>query len=1271
MERTQYAVQSDRPTIPPKLTPITGRVSRAKNGIPLHVCELCRPPKTFTRVEHLRRHELSHKTPEFFCTALGCSKAFHRLDLLTRHMQRHEQELLADPLSTPANSLPPYSTPGIGYAPILNRDRPISSSTGRMITPGLRETSITRRRTSTFPEDGLPDAIRYPRQRTSSNSTEWGLNSLPNPIPREVYRQDNYKFSPASFDTNYSSLGFQRDSPGSKRTNDSCDIATDSGYASLGSSRRKNQLRDTIRSTLQESSSAAVNAYDDDARTEYSDARSLHEARLEIYVSEFAEELAAVLPRSISADQLTSLSATLPDILKAFAIRFGQENNTHSQYRLMYLVHRYRNQISKAVVDTFAIEEQDAEEEAQKPTDVMPIQDKMLLWARKNHQHIEGPENPVVQPENTSRDRDEFDQALLDAEMDNDNDIFESFPEIQEYRQTLLNSPAYSWLLKSVIIEVELEIPTVSDGRGEIRRKILEFLDEPSRITQRHAPAAQCIVFQIPWIRNYLISQEYNIPIHEALPRAMVVVGIDAQSFVTTCGEYLGTLWPDIGPQMLGLCISLLKSPHDFRAQCTLFDKTFITGKVDHDGSTAEFYVFGNVYSLAEIGELVVWLSSALNNNSLGHGLVYRRPACHIEKCLPGQQLGNPKSPAHGRIASSFLNFTFAESPWERTGHPDSPGCCWLRLFGNRPVVRGYPIPRRSVKRTGAEISLDLMVQLINARKVSNFSGYILIKACSAVLIPTQRSNDTIFWHLVFDQLGGYISYVDPRIKELLQESLKGLTRASLETSRHVVGWCTNVLNHAGTAKANYKIGWSALRPPGPGLAFEKISIVGGMFVTAGVSTIIGKRDKAVHFKYRDDYTMRLKWISKKFVVLYDVPERRAWLLDGVSALLHLVRASLQHDLNDHDPFKSLLLYKESSLSESLNTHGGKNAAISVLTNPRNLDIPLYAKPDANKVEVTTHEGGGQTKALSSTKTNYCLRDRIEDICNTLEQILAHQADTSTQDGVGFKVKASDRRHIEGFDFMDIATDEDPCWPRQATLRSSGRGWVDFVRAIHAITLFGSHFGDLIRPSKTHTPECKSCHANMDLPKGQDLLAVCVPELQDILQKRGSRATTPWRLVDDIYWLTPDKTFEPCQCTEVSTAKCDRVQVLLPATFPKLWGRNFKSPSDLAKAPRGALIFGHSRRFPLRWGDRGDPEQGHADQDHELDTLKSSMQDSGIGTSLDSSSGNDVNSPPSTSPSPPVQERTGTPTHALEGATESEPTSKRRRFSSLLSNLGR
>ncbi|KUI72814.1 Zinc finger protein zas1 [Cytospora mali] len=48
---------SPNPEVPIRLTPITGRVSRAKKGVPVHTCDMCNPPKTFTRAEHLSDQE--------------------------------------------------------------------------------------------------------------------------------------------------------------------------------------------------------------------------------------------------------------------------------------------------------------------------------------------------------------------------------------------------------------------------------------------------------------------------------------------------------------------------------------------------------------------------------------------------------------------------------------------------------------------------------------------------------------------------------------------------------------------------------------------------------------------------------------------------------------------------------------------------------------------------------------------------------------------------------------------------------------------------------------------------------------------------------------------------------------------------------------------------------------------------------------------------------------------------------------------------------------
>ncbi|KAK4176053.1 hypothetical protein QBC36DRAFT_353147 [Triangularia setosa] len=115
-------------TMPMRLTPITGRVSRAKKGVPVHVCELCRPAKTFTRAEHLRRHQLSHEEPQFRCQ--GCDKAFHRQDLLTRHQQKNEHGGESSSQSA-TNQASPYPAP----SPRLQQPVQLSGSQGGSSTP--------------------------------------------------------------------------------------------------------------------------------------------------------------------------------------------------------------------------------------------------------------------------------------------------------------------------------------------------------------------------------------------------------------------------------------------------------------------------------------------------------------------------------------------------------------------------------------------------------------------------------------------------------------------------------------------------------------------------------------------------------------------------------------------------------------------------------------------------------------------------------------------------------------------------------------------------------------------------------------------------------------------------------------------------------------------------------------------------------------------------------------------------------------------------------
>ncbi|KAF1848826.1 uncharacterized protein K460DRAFT_404092 [Cucurbitaria berberidis CBS 394.84] len=66
----------------------TGRVSKAKKGLKVHNCENC--GRSYTRAEHLRRHQKNHDQDDaLVCEFPDCGKIFHRIDLLHRHQERH------------------------------------------------------------------------------------------------------------------------------------------------------------------------------------------------------------------------------------------------------------------------------------------------------------------------------------------------------------------------------------------------------------------------------------------------------------------------------------------------------------------------------------------------------------------------------------------------------------------------------------------------------------------------------------------------------------------------------------------------------------------------------------------------------------------------------------------------------------------------------------------------------------------------------------------------------------------------------------------------------------------------------------------------------------------------------------------------------------------------------------------------------------------------------------------------------------------------------
>jgi hypothetical protein len=202
----------------------------------------------------------------------------------------------------------------------------------------------------------------------------------------------------------------------------------------------------------------------------------------------------------------------------------------------------------------------------------------------------------------------------------------------------------------------------------------------------------------------------------------------------------------------------------------------------------------GISYSLAEVGEQLAWLGAALQL-SQEEDVTWCAPLVEITT-IGEQSVENPE--ALGQLAGHLSRICFhynveKESPAERL---DS-GSCWRNLFRSPVVVKGYPIPRRPALNTGVEVSLDIMAGLANVRRVVDFCGMTFLKGFSAMFVATRVIRDVVHWHLFFNDNGHYISYSDPRVPRSLDSSSR-LSYHTLETSRHILGWCVNVKNYTG-----------------------------------------------------------------------------------------------------------------------------------------------------------------------------------------------------------------------------------------------------------------------------------------------------------------------------------------------------------------------------------------------------------------------------------------------------------------------------------------
>lgn len=355
-----------------------------------------------------------------------------------------------------------------------------------------------------------------------------------------------------------------------------------------------------------------------------------------------------------------------------------------------------------------------------------------------------------------------------------------------------------------------------------------------------------------------------------------------------------------------------------------------------------------------------------------------------------------------------------------------------------------------------------------------------------------------------------------------------------------------------------------------------EVSVGAGEYFKVGTSFRRGLREGVFARRMSDGYEDRVHLIANQYIALYDVKEKRAWLSEGLPVLLHLVRTSLRRDEKEDPGGLCINLIK--NLNEAPPSIQGTMAAKMVLYDEDNRSISLRSRTTITGVTNNRIlHGKTFTDSLKKQKTvDYCLENRVEQICHQLEQVIETSV-RSRQEGI---LRRAPRNVLYGYEFMGVAARQNlELLTTKMSISKRGRGWTDLLCSISAVTLFGNDFGELIKPRSQIRKHCNGCGLNVSLPSGENLLAVGVDVLERILFEKGNKDTIPWRLIDDIYWHCNEAAFGHCQCNISGGQLCrtrfdDRIQVL----SSKKKNRHHPSSNPINAPSNGAVVFGHGRK---------------------------------------------------------------------------------------------
>ena len=333
------------------------------------------------------------------------------------------------------------------------------------------------------------------------------------------------------------------------------------------------------------------------------------------------------------------------------------------------------------------------------------------------------------------------------------------------------------------------------------------------------------------------------------------------------------------------------------------------------------------------------------------------------------------------------------------------------------------------------------------------------------------------------------------------------------------------------------------------------------------------RKDKPLNSPQEGDYTDQIRFISRKFVTLYDIQDHRGVLLDGSSALLYMVRASLDSDERDGLP-----LLNTNDAIRLDDSKDPKRRAMRTLFHADNIKLKLYDRHDGDDVKVEVKQSSeGDTfrdNTLRETKTEKIetrkagwvyLKDRVTSIWWMLDHAVNQESDKELRLILN---KRPGKPLLQGYEFVNLAHDH-AAHLQFATPKPNSKGWLNLIRELQAVTVFGRGFGDIIQHRDNTASARRICPEWKSVPKGESYLSTSNTTLESIINDHGDFQTG--HIIGDVYMDCPEEIFGSYH---PENQRCERVHVLVD-------GQAKSAPRRPLSLPKyGAVIIGHSSKSP-------------------------------------------------------------------------------------------